>query len=110
MPREKGLGRHRKEKALASKLDQLRVMTTVVARTGDLGAVACLEPVDYDAVETAFLPPVRALLRLARGQGHLAPFFRRAFLTALPRMSPPQPRLQKGEPSAPRCRRQVQGR
>ena len=46
MPRAKGLGRHRKEKALASKLDQLRVMTTVVADTGDLGAVACLDPVD----------------------------------------------------------------
>ena len=46
MPRAKGLGRHRKKKALASKLDQLRVMTTVVADTGDLGAVACLEPVD----------------------------------------------------------------
>ena len=44
MPRAKGLGRHRKEKALASKLDQLRVMTTVVADTGDLGAVACLKP------------------------------------------------------------------
>src|SRR5215470_5143205 len=44
MPRAKGLGRHRKEKALASKLDKLRVMTTVVADTGDLGAVACLEP------------------------------------------------------------------
>jgi transaldolase len=33
------LRRHRKEKALASKLDQLRAMTTVVADTGDLGAV-----------------------------------------------------------------------
>jgi transaldolase len=31
---------------LASKLDQLRAMTTVVADTGDLGAVARLKPVD----------------------------------------------------------------
>ena len=46
MPRAKGLGRHRKEKALASKLDQLRVMTTVVSDTGDVGAVACLKPAD----------------------------------------------------------------
>jgi hypothetical protein len=34
MPRAKCLRRHRKEKALASKLDQLRVMTTVVADVG----------------------------------------------------------------------------
>ena len=46
MPRAKGLGRHRKEKALASKLDQLRATTTVVADTGDLGAVACPKTVD----------------------------------------------------------------
>ena len=57
--------------------------------------------------------PVSAIvmkLRLARDQGHRAPFFRRAFLTALPRVSRPQPRSQKGESSAPRRRRQVQGR
>jgi transaldolase len=40
MPHAKGLGRHREEKALASKLDRLRAMTTVVTDTGDLGAVA----------------------------------------------------------------------
>ena len=42
----KALGRHREEKALTSKLDQLRAMTTIVADTGDLGAVARLKPVD----------------------------------------------------------------
>ncbi|UPJ48562.1 hypothetical protein IVB30_36910 [Bradyrhizobium sp. 200] len=31
---------------MASKLDQLRAMTTVVADTGDLGAVTHLKPVD----------------------------------------------------------------
>ena len=36
MPRAKGLARHRKETALASKLDQLHVMTTVVADTATL--------------------------------------------------------------------------
>jgi transaldolase len=35
-----------RENALASKLDQLRAMTTIVADSGDLGAVARLKPVD----------------------------------------------------------------
>jgi transaldolase len=42
----KGLAPTSKEKALASKLDQLRGMTTVVAATPDLGAVARLKPID----------------------------------------------------------------
>ena len=55
MPRAKGLGQHRKEKALASKRDQLRAMTTVVADTGDLGAVARLKPVDCTTNPTIVL-------------------------------------------------------
>jgi Transaldolase/Fructose-6-phosphate aldolase len=58
MPRAKGLGRRQREKALASKLDQLRVMTTVVADTGDLGAVACLKPVDCTTNPTIVLNAV----------------------------------------------------
>jgi hypothetical protein len=46
--------------------------------------------------ETAFLSPPRALLCLARGQSD------RVFPAAPPRTSPPPPRSQKGEPSAPR--------
>jgi hypothetical protein len=56
----KGLGRHRKEKGLASKLDQLRAMTTVVADTGDLGAVARLKPVDCTTNPTIVLKAVDA--------------------------------------------------
>lgn len=56
----KGLGRHReeKEKALASKLDQLRAMTTIVADTGDLGAVARLKPVDCTTNPTIVLKAI----------------------------------------------------
>jgi transaldolase len=60
MPPSRGLGRHRKEKALASKLDQLRAMTTVVADTGDLGAVARLRPVDCTTNPTIVLKAVDA--------------------------------------------------
>jgi transaldolase len=54
----KGLGRHREEKALASKLDQLRAMTTIVADTGDLGAVARLKPVDCTTNPTIVLKAI----------------------------------------------------
>ncbi|MHC2280976.1 hypothetical protein ACVME8_007619 [Bradyrhizobium diazoefficiens] len=53
-----GLSRHREEKALASKLDQLRAMTTVVADTGDLGAVARLKPVDCTTNPTIVLKAI----------------------------------------------------
>jgi transaldolase len=53
-----GSSRHREEKALASKLDQLRAMTTVVADTGDLGAVARLKPVDCTTNPTIVLNAV----------------------------------------------------
>ena len=55
-----GLGRQREEKALASKLDQLRAMTTVVADTGNLGAAARLKPVDCTANPTIVLKAVDA--------------------------------------------------
>jgi hypothetical protein len=69
LPHAKGLRRHRKEKALASKLDQLRAMTTVVADTGDLGAVARLKPVDCTTNPTIVLKAVG----LARPAGSLSP-------------------------------------
>jgi hypothetical protein len=56
--RPAGLGRNREEKALASKLDHLRAMTTVVAYTGDLGAVARLKPVDCTTNSTIDLKAV----------------------------------------------------
>lgn len=52
------LSRHREEKALASKLDQLRAMTTLVADTGDLGAVARLKPVDVVTNPTIVLKAI----------------------------------------------------
>jgi transaldolase len=60
MPLPKGLRRDRKEKALASKLDQLRAMTMVVADTGDLRAVARLRPVDCTTNSTIVLKSVDA--------------------------------------------------
>jgi len=74
MPHAKGLGRHRKEKALASKLDQLHVMTTVVADTGDLGAVACLKPVrlhdeSHDRPERCRHSRVQGCCRRSIGMG-----------------------------------------
>lgn len=47
-------------KGLASKLDQLRAMTTVVADTGDLGVVARLKPVDCTTNPTIVLKAVNA--------------------------------------------------
>ncbi|WP_262269452.1 transaldolase [Microvirga yunnanensis] len=43
---------------MASKLDQLRAMTTVVADTGDLGAVARLRPIDCTTNPTIVLSAV----------------------------------------------------
>src|SRR5262249_11857580 len=56
--RSQGLGGLREEKAMASKLDQLRSMTTLVADTGDLGAVARLKPVDCTTNPTIVLKAV----------------------------------------------------
>src|SRR3954447_4860957 len=42
----------------ASKLDQLRAMTTIVADTGDLGAVARLKPVDCTTNPTIVLKAI----------------------------------------------------
>ena len=52
------VSRHQEETALASKLDQLRAMTTVVADTGDLGAVARLKPVDCTTNPTIVLKAI----------------------------------------------------
>ena len=52
------LSRHQEETALASKLNQLRAMTTVVADTGDLGAVARLKPVDCTTNPTIVLKAI----------------------------------------------------
>ena len=43
---------------MASKLDQLRAMTTIVADTGDLGAVARLKPVDCTTNPTIVLKAI----------------------------------------------------
>lgn len=56
----KGLGRHRKEKASASKLDPLCAIMTVVADTPDFGAVARLRPVDCTTNPTIVLKAVDA--------------------------------------------------
>ena len=52
------VSRHQEETALASKLNQLRAMTTVVADTGDLGAVARLKPVDCTTNPTIVLKAI----------------------------------------------------
>jgi transaldolase len=52
------VGGLREEKAIASKLDQLRSMTTLVADTGDLGVVTRLKPVDCTTNPTIVLKAV----------------------------------------------------
>jgi hypothetical protein len=58
MPHGRAWADIERENALASKLDQLRAMTTIVADTGDLGAVARLKPVDCTTNPTIVLKAI----------------------------------------------------
>jgi hypothetical protein len=58
--RTQGLRRISRGGAFASKLDQLRAMTTVVADTSNLGAVAHLKPVHCPTNRTIILKAVDA--------------------------------------------------